>query len=75
MRERVELANGELLITSRKGKGTKIIIRISIAKQLLGRRLQSEISENTKPLLAAEETRFGNQIPTYEDVTGKPRYR
>jgi signal transduction histidine kinase len=75
MRERAELANGELLITSRKGRGTKIIIRISIAKQLLGRRQQQELSQDTKPLLAAQETRFGNQIPTVEDVSGRPRYR
>lgn len=75
MRERAELANGELLITSRKGKGTKILIRISIAKQLLTRRPQRELSQDTKPLLAAQETRFGNQIPTVEDVSGRPRYR
>lgn len=75
MRERVELANGELLITSRKGKGTKIIIRISISKHLLGRSRQRELSQDTKPILPANKTRFGNQIPSAEDVSGRPRYR
>ncbi|MCB9438202.1 MAG: GAF domain-containing sensor histidine kinase [Anaerolineales bacterium] len=64
MRERAELANGELHLQSEKGRGTRISIRIPIPEEYLskGAALLQNVKQQTKPNVELSETRFHRQI-------------
>lgn len=65
MRERAELANGELIVQSEKGRGTRITIRILIPEEYLSKSaaLLQNAKQQAKPSVALAETRFNSQVP------------
>lgn len=65
MRERAELANGELIVQSEKGRGTRITIQIAVPEELLSKSaaLLQNVKQQAKPNVPLIETRFNMQVP------------